>query len=408
MVEIRATRPEERRTAANVVSLALLHSPPDDESWAKSEDSWDASDSLSAWDGDECLGHAAGFRVDTIVPGGARLTTAAVTRVGVRSTARRRGVASALMRQLLVDAAARGQVLASLRASEAVIYGRYGFGVAGVAAETRLRPRDVGAISGVAPGSVRILSPDEILTALPPLYDRIARRPGIISRPEFFWRRYYEDALKSGGDAHYVAVHLDPDGREDGFVHYGYKWNDASTFEDAEGVGEIWDLFGATPGVELALWSYITDIDLVRTWTAGERPVDDHLRLALANQRAYSVRVGGWDEQWLRLLDVDAALQARAYGDAEPVTIAVDDELFAENTGVWTIDRNGAKRLGGVRADAADLMTDVRTLAATYLGGFRWSAFAAVGRVQVHDAEALARADTLFLSPVAPFCGSFF
>lgn len=408
MVEIRATRPEERRRAADLVSLALLSSPVDDERWEKSVPSWDGSDSLSAWDGDECVGHASGYRVDTVVPGGARLSTSAVSRVGVRPTARRRGVASGLMRRLLTEAAARGQVLASLRASEAVIYGRFGFGVAGLASEVRFRPRDAGAIAGVAPGSMRILEPGDILSVLPPLYDRIARRPGAITRPDFFWRRYYEDAVKAGGDAHYVAVHLDPNGHEDGFAHYSYKWSESSTFEDAEGVGEIHDLFGATPAVELAMWSYIADIDLVRTWTASERPVDDVVRLAVPNQRAFSIRIGGWDEQWLRLLDVDAALQARTYGDADAVTIAVEDDLFDANAGVWAIDRNGAKQLGGVRADAADLVTDVRTLATTYLGGFRWSALAAAGRVQVHDVDALARADTLFLSAVAPFCGSFF
>lgn len=408
MVEIRATRPEERRQVANVVSAALLNSYPDDEAWEKSVASWEGSDSLSAWDGDECLGHAAGYRVDTIVPGGVRLATSAVSRVGVRPTARRRGIGSRLMRQLLLEAAERGQVLASLRASEAVIYGRFGFGVAGVASEIRFRPREAGPISGVAPGSVRILEPDEILTVVPPLYDRIARRPGIITRPDYFWKRYLDAALKAGGEAHYVAVHLDPSGNEDGFVHYRVKWNEVTTFEDAEGVGEIYDLVGATPDVELALWAYLADVDLVRTWTASERPVDDVIRLAISNQRAFSIRIGGWDEQWLRILDVDAALQARTYGDADAVTIAVEDDLLTSNTGVWTIDRNGAKRLGGVRADAADLVTDIRTLGAAYLGGFRWSAFAAAGRVQVHDPEALAPADMLFLSPVAPFCGSFF
>jgi len=406
MVEIRATQTEERRRVANVVSAALLHSYPDDETWDKSSPSWDASDSLSAWEGDECLGHAAGYRLDTIVPGGARLATSAIARVGVKATARRRGLASGLMRQLLVEAAGRGQVLASLRASEAVIYARFGFGIAGLASEIRFRPGEAGPIGGVAPGSMRLLEPDEILTALPPLYDRIASRPGIITRPEFFWKRYFEDALKQGGDAHLAAVHSDPSGTDDGFVHYHVKWDDTGTFE---GKGEIFDLFGATPAVDLALWSYIADIDLIRVWTAEERPVDDTVRLAIPNQRAYTVTNGGWDEQWLRLLDVDAALSARTYGDvADAVTIAVDDDLFDANNGVWSIDGNGAKRLGGVQSHAADLATDVRTLATTYLGGFRWSALAAAGRVEVHDPTALTRADTLFLSPDAPFCGSFF
>ena len=130
-------------------------------------------------------------------------------------------------------------------------------------------------------------------------------------------------------------------------MHYHVKWSE-SGFEDAAGVGQIYDLVGATPAVELALWSYLADVDLVRTWTSDERPVDEVVRLAIPNQRAFSVRNGGWDEQWLRLLDVDAALGARTYGDAVgAVTIAVDDDLLPANTGVWSIDRNGAKRLGG-------------------------------------------------------------
>ena len=154
-------------------------------------------------------------------------------------------------------------------------------------------------------------------------------------------------------------MHRDPGGRDDGFVHYHVKWYESS-FEDAAGVGEVYDLIGATPAVELALWAYLADVDLVRTWTSEERPVDDVVRLAIPNQRAFSVRNGGWDEQWLRLLDVDAALGARTYGDAVgAVTIAVDDDLLPANTGVWSIDRNGAKRLGGVRAETADLAVDV-------------------------------------------------
>lgn len=408
MIDIRATRPDDRRAAATTVSAALLQSAPSDEAWAKSGPSWDALDSLTAWDGEQCVGHVAGYRVDTVVPGQARLATSAVSRVGVLATHRRRGLARTMMRQLLAEARQRGQVLASLRASEAVIYGRFGFGIAGAASEIAFDPRAAGTIGGVAPGSVRILAADQILDIVGPLYDRVATRPGVITRPEFMWRRYLDKALEAGGDAEYVAVHSDPDGVDDGFVHYGLKWAN-ETFADSVGAGQVVDLWGATPGVELALWSYLCDIDLVRRWTAEERPVDDVVRLAVADPRSYAVRHGGWDEQWLRLLDVDAALQARTYGAVSAsVTIAVEDELFDDNSGVWMFDSAGAKRLGGVNPDSADLSTDVATLAATYLGGVRWSALAGAGRVQTTGDAALATADLLFLGSPEPFCGSFF
>ena len=41
------------------------------------------------------------------------------------------------------------------------------------------------------------------------------------------------------------------------------------------GTGTVHDLFGATDDVELALWQYLFDIDLVTAWEAEERPVND-------------------------------------------------------------------------------------------------------------------------------------
>jgi Sterol carrier protein domain len=103
-----------------------------------------------------------------------------------------------------------------------------------------------------------------------------------------------------------------------------------------------------------------------------------------------------------------AALAARTYGEAaEGVTIAVTDDLFPANDGVWHVDAKGAVH-DEIEPAGADLATDVATLAATYLSGVRWSALADVGRVEVRNDSALAPADTLFLHSPAPFCGSAF
>ena len=406
VIDVRATTPDEWRSASAVVSTALLQAPFDDAGWEKSAPSWEGFDTLTAWDGGRCVGHAGGYRVDTVVPGGARVPTCAVSRVGVLSTHRRLGVGRRLVTQLVDEARGRGQVLASLRASEAVIYARYGFGVAGEAAEITLDPVAARPVRGAAPGRVRLLSPDEILDVLPPLYDRVAAAPGIISRPAWMWRRYFEQALDLGGDADLVAVHSDADGIDDGFVHYQVKWKSAAHLEP-QGEGQVMDLFGASPGVELALWAYLCDVDLVKTWSGEERPTDELIRLAVADPRAHKIKAV-WDEQWVRLLDVDAALAARTFGEsARPVTIAVTDEAFPANGGVWRVDGSGATRVE-LDVDHADLATDVTTLGATFLGGVRWTQLAAVGRVDVRAPAALPLADTLFLSPRAPYCGSFF
>jgi predicted acetyltransferase len=402
-LEFRATRPDERRAAAEAMVAALLSPPPTDEQWERGVPSWEEMTSYSAWDGDRCVGHVGQFVVDTVVPGGARLTTGAVSRVGVLGTHRRRGVASTLMHELIEDSHRNRYPLMSLRASEATIYERFGFGLAGEYAAVTIDPRRVSPIRGAArDGTFRMLRRDEILDVVAPLYERVAlTRVGAITRTPSFSTRYFRDATE-GTKAAFVVVHTGVDGVDDGFVHYQNSWDEEHA-DGPQGKGEVFDLFGATPAVELALWQYVCDVDLVTTWRANERPVDDILRWAASDPRAYRVRVVD-DEQWVRLVDVDRALASRTYRPASGrVRIAVTDRVLPHNDATWEIDADGARR-----TDAEpDISTDIAGISAAYLGGTSWHIVAATGRAS-GSAAAIVAADTLFASTPLPFCGSFF
>jgi predicted acetyltransferase len=404
-IEIRATRPEEMRKAAETAMAALLFPRATDEEWPARSVSWLDADSFSAWDGERCVGHAAAYRLDTTVPGGARLPTAAVTRVGVLPTHTRRGLLTGMMRELLETAHGNGAVLASLRASEAVIYSRYGYGIAGEAVAARITPQALRPVKDPAAGSMRILERGEVLAVVPALYDRCARwRPGSISRTPSMMSRYLDDAT-SGAKPSFVAVHSDEAGVDDGYVHYSIAWAQPDPDALDMGKGEIHDLFGVDAAVERALWSYVLDIDLVQLWLADERPVDDAVRLGGRDTRGYRVR-DRWDEQWLRLLDVGTALRSRTYGAAAgAVSIAVDDPWFAGNCATWRIDSDGAQHADGTRVG---LRVPIEVMSAAYLGGTSWRELADAGRVDVADPAALAVADALFGVRPAPFCGSFF
>jgi predicted acetyltransferase len=403
-LEFRTPTADELRSAGAVVSIALLQAPHSDEAWRKSEPSWKVGETISAFDDGVLVGTVSEFPVDTTVPGGARLPTAAVSRVGVLPTHRRRGIATRLMERLVIEAQARGQVLASLRASEAVIYHRFGFGVAGENASAVVDPARARPLRAPEDdGSVRILARGEILDVVPDLYERVAHaRPGIITRPDAMWRRFLDAAL-DGSAASFVAVHRDASGQADGYVHYDVSWRDEFS-EAPTGEGKIHELYGATPAVEIALWRYLVDIDLVRTWRADERPIDDVAKWAFADPRAYSLKAVG-DEQWLRLLDVDSALGARAFNSAErPVTIMVRDPLLSSNCGTWRVDAHGAFR----SHNEPDLIVPIETLSAAYLGGTPWWALHAAGGVREQHPGSVAAADALFASVPLPFCGSFF
>jgi predicted acetyltransferase len=402
-IEILHGTPERHRDQAAAMANALLSGPPDDDTWARIAPSWLETPSFGAWDAGTCVGNVAEFLVDTTVPGGARLPTGAVTRVGIVPTHRRRGIATQLVRRLVDDARERGLALLSLRASEATIYERYGFGMAGEFTDVTIDPARARPVAGgAADGGVRFVPRDDVLSTIVPVYEQaMRRRVGTISRTDALWRRYVADAIKLGPASH-VVVHENAEGDVDGYAHYDVRWNDeAPTMSGGSGV--VHEVIALDDAAELALWAYLLDIDLIRSWRATERPVDDLVRHALADRRAYAVTAVE-DEQWLRLVDVDRALRARTYAPVGgAVTLAVDDPWIADNCGVWRITSDGAERTD----EAADLRAGIAALSAAYLGGTPWRALAATGRV-AGDLDALALADALMGVRPLPHCGSFF
>lgn len=57
---------------------------------------------------------------------------------------------------------------------------------------------------------------------------------------------------------------------------------------------------------------------------------------------------------------------------------------------------------------STDLTLDVAVLGSIYLGGYGVRRLAAAGLVDEHTAGAVARADAIFRSPVAPWCSTWF
>ncbi len=136
--------------------------------------------SLGAFDGDEMVGKAHAFSFSMSVPGG-HLPTAGVTAVTVLPTHRRRGVLTELMRRQLNDIRDRGEPLAALWASESVIYGRFGYGLAAQSDRVSIDRRHTEFVRQVpdAPGEVRFVDSDAALERWPFLYDGLREtRPG--------------------------------------------------------------------------------------------------------------------------------------------------------------------------------------------------------------------------------------
>ncbi|AHH97822.1 GNAT family N-acetyltransferase [Kutzneria viridogrisea] len=396
--DIRLLASEQLRAANGLFRAALHVAPISDEDWQLAQRSYEDADTLGAFVDGRMVGTAVGLHGRLRVPGGALVPMQAVSRVGVRADHTRRGVLTALMRAQLTGSTAP---VATLRASEGVIYRRFGYGVA-----TRFqrvvvdRGRAVLHADAPAGGRVReITDSEELVSTVPRLQHALAgEHLGGIQLPQGFRDFIVRRAAKEGFPR--CAVHTAADGTENAFAVYTVSTLDGADFGHEM---KITNLFAADGTALAELWRYLLGVDLVHRISYEGGPLDQPLTLLLADSRACAVdRVS--DETWLRLVDVPAALAARTYGGTEPVVVAVTDRFLPGNEGRYLVGPDGAERTGR----AAQLVLPVDALAAAYLGDVPVSALAAAGRVGVLDPAALPRADTVFASKPRAWCGTYF
>ena len=325
-----------------------------------------------------------------------------VTRVGVHPTHRRRGLLGRMMAEMLDDSRARGEAIAGLIASESVIYGRFGFGLATEVADYEIDTRET-ALVGPAPRlDLHLIQKDEAAKLLPDLFERQRQgRAGEPSRLPTTWEDYLADEApnRHGGNPLFFAV------CDEGYVAYRAVEDSAYWQRDRLVVEE---LRGLTPEVEAALWRFVFDIDLIDQVTAKRRPVDEPLRWRLADPR--QLRQTRLDDRlFVRVLDMTAAFEARGYRAEDrlvldvtppPVDGGADDSV----PGRWVIDASegvATCRPAGA-SDQADLRLDVTALGSLYMGAFPASLLASAGRIEQVRSGALERADRLFGTWPAP------
>jgi predicted acetyltransferase len=357
---------------------------------------------VGAFVGGQLVGTAGAETSGLTLPGGAIVGHAAVTHIGVLPSFTRQGIATDLIHHQLRDIAARGEVVATLRASEATIYERYGYGVASSSqtvevqtARAALRP-DVG-----TGGPVRLLDLAESWDVLPQIYaGNRPSRPGTIDRPGVWWQGLRLRTESSSG-ASYVAAHGKP-GSESGFARYRPVDTEAWFVSDQRTIA-VEDFFAPTTEAYLGLMRFLLGLDLIDRVVFWMLPVDDPLPWLLVDRRAVRA-TAVHDETWLRVIDAHQALTARRYVGDDAVTIAVNDPLLQDNSASFTIAGDGAEPTDR----RAQLHVGVEGLAAVLLGGATWPSLAIAGLAQAEDPAALVIADQLFAVRDAPHAGFFF
>ncbi len=403
-IEFREIAPEQLNQLRRTVAHAFGQDP-DDAELERDRRLLELGRNRAAFDGRQLVGAAGAYSLELTVPGGI-MPTAGVSNVTVLPSHRRRGIMRRMITELLEEARARGDVLAALWASEKPLYGRFGFGVAGVTAHLvidrfPLNPHRL----APAPAQVRMIGAHEAQETFPSLFDRKRRDlPGMFARSAAWWElEVLADYPRHRRDAsvYRYAVAQDLGGEPIGYAQYRTQgsWEGISIGVTVT----LEEMIALTPEASAGLWGFLVNHDLIRQLRAWNVPPDTALHHLFDNFRETQTLSDGL---WVRILDVEAALSARRYSADGSLTLAVADPLDKRSRRyrLEVVDGEGSCEM---TSGAPDLVMDHEDLSAAFLGRSRFRRLGALGRVRGR-AEALARADTMFDWHPQPWCQEIF
>ena len=336
------------------------------------------------------------------VPGG-DVPVAAVTQVGVLPTHRRRGLLTRLMSRQLADVHEAGrEAIAALWASEAVIYGRFGYGLAARHAALRCRR--------ARPGSGPIPTSRSSCASLRAPSRRCARS----TTPPAPGARACSIGPGPGGTPH-PRPRARPRGRRAAARgRRGRRWATRSTPSRPSsrtarpaGTTIVRELVALTPEAGAAVWGYVLGLDLVRTLNYHLAPSDDPLPHMLTNAQAARrpARRGALGAHRRPSAGAGGA-HVRAtrsrWCSTSPTRSAPGTPAAGHCAGT------GARRPASAARHPPGWMLTAVELGAVHLGGTTLHELALAGRVRELRPGALAPVSRAFRGDAAPWCPEVF
>lgn len=404
-VELRAVTDDEFEELVRVDHIAFGDGPPDADRLADQRKAAELDRTRAVFEGGRMVAASGALPLELTLPGLTVVPAAAVTWVGVLPTHRRRGHLRRMMAALLDDAAAREEPVAMLLASESLLYGRFGYGLASTHTSMEIESRH-GELRPSAPnggGRIELLEAEHAAKVLPALLDTARRRqPGEVQRPDAWWDALFRDPEKErhGTGHQFYAVHESATGEADGYAIYRVKLDwEHGCHNGRVRVGEV---VGLTAGAEADLWQYLLALDLTDVVEGERRPADDPLRWMLVDPRRLRVTLVS-DFLWVRLVDVAGALAARRYPVTGALVLDVADAFRPDTAGRYRLEGGPDGADCRRTTDEPELALAVEDLGALYLGGVPASVLAAAGRVTELRPGSVARADAMLASQPAPF-----
>ena len=288
------------------------------------------------------------------LPGGSVVPIAGLTWVGVHPDVRRRGVLAAMMADHLARTHDAGMAISALHASEAGIYGRFGYGMAALQLQvsvgrgtTFTAPHLEDEVAGITTQLVTMAAPGVAERMRACQSALAADFPGtIVGSPDFFSLLAFEPAEALRDKEPRRVLFARRDGEDVGFVglRREHKWDHARPSGTVT-VGT----FCGTPAARLALARRVVDLDLMGTTKLENIGADDPLLGWVGGPRDTG-DLQTWDSTWVRLVDLGAAWSLRTFeGDCD-VVVEVVDRHAPWNAGTWRLSASGGRGDGRAHA----------------------------------------------------------
>jgi predicted acetyltransferase len=405
---LRAVSRDEMRSFFEAIFLAFSEEMKD-ETFAAEMLTAEPERTLAGFDGDAIVSTAGAFSFDLAVPGG-RLPAAGVTYVGVSPTHRRRGLLTSAMQHQLHDIGDRGEPLAVLWASEAAIYGRFGYGVASQKQAIEIDRVDA-RLRADAPSddsvSLHLASAEEAKAAITAVDAAIPGRPGSFRRhAKWIDSLLVDDEDRRNGFSSLQAVVARRGTEPLGYAVYRIKpgWN--RQFNLADGDAVVWEQQALSPAVDATLTRHLLSLDLVRRVRWWNQPPDSVMSHLLNDPR--QARTTVTDAVHLRIIDVPVALAARRYVAPLDVVIELSDSVFPANVGRWRLRGDRAHATCERTDESPSLTMDIEALGAIYLGGTSLTSLAGAGRVSGTSDGVVHEVSTALRWDVQPWCLTVF
>jgi GNAT superfamily N-acetyltransferase len=350
------------------------------------------------------------FPMTLVVPGFGtdprHLQCAGLTWVGVHPDHRRQGVLTAMLRHHFEQVHEEGGThVSALHASEPAIYARHGYGLASLELQVTVA-RGTALTAPLLEDQAAMVTTQMVTVSDPGVPERMrechlasAELGSVVGAVGYYERVCSQWPEELREKESWRVLFARRGGVDVGFAMFRrtQKW------EHARPAGEmvVWTLAGDAPA-RLALLRRLVDFDLIGTVKVGKVGVEDPLLSWAGGPRSAS-DVATYDSLWVRLVDLDVALQDRAWSAPCDVVVEVADRAAPWNEGCWRIRATDAGDATVERTTAeSDIRLGIDALGAAYLGGGNLVARQRAGLVAERRKGAVAELWRAMRTEVAP------